>query len=195
MIAFLATSAFSFLLQNRISITDTEYMLNINIANARNAINSKYKSNEKLDNNISNLALDWHIEENGCIIISDKNDTILSDQNGHIGEKLTENGINLNNTSIKTNTIFSTDIYGENSFCMYSDEGNYYIIAYIPKNEVLFSRRITLHLTIFINIIVFTSLFINNFFLIKKLVVKDIDRVNNSLSKITMLSFSLRAKL
>ena len=41
-------------------------MLNINIADARNAINSKYKSNEKLDNNISNLALDWHIEENGC---------------------------------------------------------------------------------------------------------------------------------
>ena len=72
LIAFSATSAFSFTLQNHIAITDTEHLLNININDVKNTINNKYKSYEHIDESISNLALDWHIGGTGCIIISDK---------------------------------------------------------------------------------------------------------------------------
>lgn len=185
LIAFSLTSAFSFTLQNHITITDTEHLLNININDVKNAIINKYKSYDNIDGSISNLALDWHIGESGCIIISDKSGKILSDIDGHTGESLTENGIDLSNFSNKENELFTSEVHGNNSFCIYSDVGDYYIIASIPKDEALFSRKITMYVTIFIEIIVFTSLFVFIFFLIKKFVVKNIDKINNSLAKIT----------
>lgn len=185
LIAFSATSAFSFTLQNHIAITDTEHLLNININDVKNSINNKYKSNEHIDESISNLALDWHIGESGCIVIIDKSGKILSDRDGHTGESLAENGIDLSNFSNKENELFTSEVHGRNSFCIFSVQDDYYIVASIPKYEALFSRKITLYVTVFIEIIVFTSLFVFIFLLIKKVVVKNIDKINNSLAKIT----------
>lgn len=185
LIAFSATSAFSFTLQNHIAITDTEHLLNININDVKNSINNKYKSNEHIDESISNLALDWHIGGTGCIIISDKSGKILSDRDGHTGESLAENGIDLSKFSNKENELFTSEVHGRNSFCIFSVQDDYYIVASIPKYEALFSRKITLYVTVFIEIIVFTSLFVFIFLLIKKVVVKNIDKINNSLAKIT----------
>lgn len=185
LIAFSATSAFSFTLQNHIAITDTEHLLNININDVKNTINNKYKSNEHIDESISSLALDWHIGGTGCIIISDKSGKILSDRDGHTGESLAENGIDLSKFSNKENELFTSEVHGRNSFCIFSVQDDYYIVASIPKDEALFSRKITLYVTVFIEIIVFTSLFVFIFLLIKKVVVKNIDKINNSLAKIT----------
>lgn len=185
LIAFSATSAFSFTLQNHIAVTDTEHLLNININDVKNSINNKYKSNEHIDESISNLALDWHIGGTGCIIISDKSGKILSDRDGHTGESLAENGIDLSKFSNKENELFTSEVHGRNSFCIFSVQDDYYIVASIPKYEALFSRKITLYVTVFIEIIVFTSLFVFIFLLIKKVVVKNIDKINNSLAKIT----------
>ena len=185
LIAFSATSAFSFTLQNHIAVTDTEHLLNININDVKNTINNKYKSYDITDESISSLALDWHIGGTGCIIISDKSGKILSDRDGHTGESLTENGIDLSKFSNKENELFTSEVHGRNSFCIFSVQDDYYIVASIPKDEALFSRKITLYVTVFIEIIVFTSLFVFIFLLIKKVVVKNIDKINNSLAKIT----------
>ncbi|MGN1432452.1 MAG: SpoIIE family protein phosphatase [Ruminococcus sp.] len=184
MIAFLVTSVFSFTVENHLAITETEYLLVLNIYDAQNSIKNKDKDNV-IDESISNLALDWHVGGTGCIIISDKNGIILSDSDGHTGESVAENGIDLNNASNEENEIFTSQIHGKDSFCMYSDEGDYYIIASITEEEALYSRIITMYVTVFIEIIVFTSLFVFIFFLIKKVVVKNIDKINNSLAKIT----------
>lgn len=185
LIAFSAASAFSFTLQNHIAITDTEHLLNININDVKNTINNKYKSYDIIDESISNLALDRHIGGTGCIIISDKSGKILSDREGHTGESLAENGIDLSKFSNKENELFTSEVHGRNSFCIFSVQDDYYIIASIPKDEALFSRKITLYVTVFIEIIVFTSLFVSIFLLIKKVVVKNIDKINNSLAIIT----------
>lgn len=185
LIAFSATSAFSFTLQNHIAVTDTEHLLNININDVKNTINNKYKSYDITDESISSLALDWHIGGTGCIIISDKSGKILSDRDGHTGESLTENGIDLSKFSNKENELFTSEVHGRSSFCIFSVQDDYYIVASIPKDEALFSRKITLYVTVFIEIIVFTSLFVFIFLLIKKVVVKNIDKINNSLAKIT----------
>lgn len=184
LIAFLVTSVFSFTVENHLAITETEYLLIVNIYDVQNSISKKYKDNI-IDESISNLALDWHIGGTGCIIISDKNGIILSDRDGHTGESIAENGIDLNNASIKETELFTTKVHGSDSFCIYSDEGDYYIIASITEKEALYSRKITMYLMIFIEIIVFTSLFVFIFFLIKKVVLNNIDKINNSLAKIT----------
>lgn len=184
LIAFLVTSAFSFTVGNHLSIADTEYLLSLNIYDAQNSIKNKYKD-KATDESISNLALDWHIGETGCIIIIDKNGIILSDRNGHTGENIADNDIDLNKSSIAEKELFTAKVHGKDSFCIYSDEGDYCIIASITKKEALYSRIITMHVIIFIEIIVFTSLFIFIFLMIKKVVVKNIDKINNSLAKIT----------
>lgn len=184
LIAFLVTSVFSFAVENHLAIAETEYLLVVNIYDAQNAIENKYKNNVK-DESISNLALDWHIGGTGCMIISDKNGIILSDSDGHTGESLTENGIDLNDASNEEKELFTSKIHGIDSFCIYSDEGDYYIIASITEEEALYSRIITMYVTIFIEIVVFTSLFVFIFLQIKKVVVKNIDKINNSLTKIT----------
>ncbi len=185
LIAFLVTSAFSFTVGNHLSIADTEYLLSLNIYDAQNSIKNKYIGNEHIDESISNLALDWHIGETGCIIIIDKNGIILSDRNGHTGENIADNDIDLNNSSIAEKELFTAKVHGKDSFCIYSDEGDYCIIASITKKEALYSRIITMYVIIFIEIIVFTSLFIFIFLMIKKVVVKNIEKINNSLAKIT----------
>lgn len=184
LIAFLVTSVFSFTVENHLAITEIENLLIVNIYDAQNSISKKYKDNV-IDESISNLALDWHIGGTGCIIISDKNGIILSDRDGHTGDSIAENGIDLNNASIKETELFTTKVHGTDSFCIYSDEGDYYIIASITEKEALYSRKITMYLMIFIEIIVFTSLFVFIFFLIKKVVLNNIDKINNSLAKIT----------
>lgn len=185
LIAFLVTSAFSFTVGNHLSIADTEYLLSLNIYDAQNSIKNKYIGNEHIDESISNLALDWHIGETGCIIIIDKNGIILSDRNGHTGENIADNDIDLNKSSIAEKELFTAKVHGKDSFCIYSDEGDYCIIASITKKEALYSRIITMYVIIFIEIIVFTSLFIFIFLMIKKVVVKNIEKINNSLAKIT----------
>lgn len=185
LIAFSVTSIFSFTLQNHIAKIDTEHLLSINIDDMRNAILNRYKSYDNIDKSISNLALDWHIGESGCIIISDKNGTILSDRDGHTGEKITESAFDFNIFSIKANELFTAEVHGENSFCIYTYEGDIYIIASIPKSEALFYRKVTLYVNTFIEIFVFAFMFVHIFFLIKKVVVKNIDKINNSLAKIT----------
>ena len=184
LIAFLVTSAFSFTVGNHLSIADTEYLLSLNIYDAQNSIKNKYKD-KATDESISNIALDWHIGETGCIIIIDKNGIILSDRDGHTGENIADNDIDLNNSSIAEKELFTAKVHGKDSFCIYSDEGDYCIIASITKKEALYSRIITMHVIIFIEIIVFTSLFIFIFLMIKKVVVKNIEKINNSLAKIT----------
>lgn len=185
LIAFFVTSAFSFSVGNHLAIADTEYLLTVNIFDAQNSIKNKYIKNEHIDESISSLALDWHIGETGCIIIIDKNGVILSDRDGHTGENIAENGIDLINASIIEKELFTAKVHRKDSFCIYSDEGDYCIIASITEKEALYSRIITMYVIIFIEIIVFTSLFVVIFLLIKKVIVKNIDKINNSLAKIT----------
>ena len=55
----------------------------------------------------------------------------------------------------------------------------------MPKSEVVFGRNISLYITVFIEILVFAALFVLIYFLVKKLVVENIQKINHSLKEIT----------
>ena len=67
---------------------------------------------------------------------------------------------------------------------MYTVFEGYYILTIMPKNEAFFIKKASVYMLAFMEIIVFTILFIAIFILIKKLVVQNIRRINKSLSKI-----------
>ena len=79
----------------------------------------------------------------------------------------------------KTN-IDKTDYYG-----MYNYTEGFYLIVTYPINEAMFSRNIAVCILTFMEIIVFAGLFMHIYFLIKKLIVNNIHRINETLSVIT----------
>lgn len=138
-----------------------------------------------IDDKVVGATRNRRVGEDGCIIIADENGNIVSDRHGGEGRDLGATGINLDKEKISENQIFETEVYGENAYCVYVVSEGYYIIATMPKAEALFSRDISVYVTVFMEFVVFGVLFIFVYFLIKKLVVDNMEKVNRSLSEIT----------
>lgn len=137
------------------------------------------------------LAQNRHVGETGYLVIASDDGVIISDKQGNNGKTLADIGIALGGKA--AGTKFITDVNGEKCYCMYdiSDsyfgviEKKYLIISVYPQTEALFQRNLSVYVTVFMEIVVFIGLFILIYFLIKKLVVNNIKKVNSSLAQIT----------
>lgn len=181
-IAFLSTSLFTYAIQTKITDSNTEHLLDINLEDAADSISSLYNkqlTQSEIDIRLKNLSNDWHIGENGCIILFDNSGNIISDRDGH-NEK---SDININNYN--KDIIFTADIHGNPSYCKMNEINKYYILVSLPINEAIYSKNISLYITVFMELIVFSFVLINLFILIKKHTVDKISQINVSLSKIT----------
>ena len=125
-----------------------------------------------------------HIGQDGFIIICDVNGTIISDRAGHEGENISIFG-DTSGLNIQPEERVTGEIYGKPSFLMYTETEGYYIIAVMSKEEALFSKSASVYMLAFMETLVFAALFANIFVLIKKLVVKNIRKINESLAQIT----------
>ena len=135
----------------------------------------------QVDEDIVYIAKYRHIGQNGSVIICNSKGEIVSNSKGNI-----EQNISIFNTEIKVSpeVCFSTTINEEECLCMYTVFEGYYIITIMPRVEAFFIKKASVYMLAFMEIIVFTILFIAIFILIKKLVVQNIRRINKSLSKI-----------
>lgn len=135
----------------------------------------------QVDEDIVYIAKYRHIGQNGSVIICNSKGEIVSNSKGNI-----EQNISIFNTEIKVSpeVCFSTTINEEECLCMYTVFEGYYILTIMPRVEAFFIKKASVYMLAFMEIIVFTILFIAIFILIKKLVVQNIRRINKSLSKI-----------
>ena len=125
-----------------------------------------------------------HIGQNGFIIICDRNGVIISDPEGHQGENVSIFG-DAGALNLQPGQRISAEIYGIPSFVMYGETEGYYIIAVMSEAEALFAKSASVYMQAFMEILVFAALFANIFVLIKRLVVKNIRKINDSLAEIT----------
>ena len=144
---------------------------------------------ERFQRDIAHLVIgaarNRHVGQEGCIIIVDENWNIVSDRNNNEGRNLYVTGIWIDRDTMPEEKVFRTDVYGEHCSCMYVFTEGYYLVATMPENEILLQRNTSVQLTAILEILVFVTLFVVIFMLVRKLVVNNINRVNNSLSKIT----------
>ncbi len=126
-----------------------------------------------------------HIGENGCIIIAGEDWNIVSDRHGNEGKNLDVSGIYIERATMPEGKPFDAVVYGENSLCRYVVSEGYYIVAAMPYTEAMFSRDVSVYVTVFMEFVVFGMLFIVVYFLIKKLIVDNMAKINQSLAKIT----------
>ena len=133
-----------------------------------------------IDEFVVGVTKNRHIGRDGCLIIVDENYRIVS---GPIGS---ENGqANVTRYDIVEGALFISDISGVESFCMYYEAEGYLIVAMIPKSEVDLSRNVAVIMTMAMQVVIFIAMFIMVYLLVKRLVVNNIHRINNSLSEIT----------
>ena len=139
---------------------------------------------EQIHEQVKYAAENRHIGQDGFIIICDENGTIISDREGHEGEHISIFG-DAGAQNIQPNERVYGEIYGTPSFMMYTETEGYYIIAVMSEEEAFFSRNASVYMLGFMETLVFAALFANIFVLIKKLVVRNIRKINDSLAQIT----------
>ncbi|MDO4746235.1 MAG: SpoIIE family protein phosphatase [Bacillota bacterium] len=120
----------------------------------------------------------------GNVIVCDENGTIVSDREGHEGENISIYG---DSDALKTEPekCFAAEMNGKPSLLMYTQTEGYYIIGIMNENEALLSKRASIYMLAFMELLVFALLFAMIFMLIKKLVVRNIQKINESLTQIT----------
>ena len=150
-----------------------------------------------IDEQVTGLTRNRHVGENGFMLIANEDFNLVSDPAGHEGMNLGVTGIRqhlgLNSESGSREKwspegggrLLTEKVYGEECYLMYDVAEGYYIIGVMPVSEVVFGRDVSLYITIFIEILVFAGLFVLIYFLVKKLVVENIQRINRSLEEIT----------
>ena len=143
-----------------------------------------YSFYEDLADKVIQSTRNRHIGENGSIIVTDEKLNVISNRGGGIGKKLSYTGMDFS-WNIEPGTLFSATVHGVPSYCMYSKTEGFYIFAVMPQSEAVLSRNVSVGITTVMEVIIFFALFVLIYFLIKKLIVNNIERINDSLTKIT----------
>ncbi len=124
-----------------------------------------------------------HIGETGCLILADESGLIASDRHGHVGEAISVTGAKTE--AYEELTLYTAEVYGERSYCMYAVEEGYTVIAVLPLREAHASRNLSLLVTGVAEALIFSVLFLLLYLFIKKHIVRDLREVNSGLAKIT----------
>ncbi len=138
-----------------------------------------------IDDAVIGATRNRHIGESGSIIIAGEDWNIVSDRHGNEKKNLSVSGIFIDRNTMPEGKPFDATVYGEDSICAYIVSEGYYIVASIPRTEAMFSRDLSVYVTVFMEFVIFGMLFILVYVLIKKLVVDNMTKINRSLAKIT----------
>ena len=138
-----------------------------------------------IDDVVVGVTRNRHVGENGCIIIAGEDWNIVSDRHGNVGKNLDVSGVYIDRSTMSEGDLFNAVVYDDDAICSYIVSEGYYIVAVLPRTEAMFSRDISVYITVFMEFVVFGMLFIVVYFLIKKLVVDNMEKINRSLAKIT----------
>jgi len=138
-----------------------------------------------IDEFVVGVTRNRHVGAKGCIIIVDEAWNIVSDRFGNEGKNLDVTGLWIDTATMPENEAFIENVYGQSSYCMYQTTEGYRIVAVMPRNEAALSRNVSVGVTSAMQVVVFAALFIMIFLLVKKLVVRNIYHINDSLSAIT----------
>ncbi len=138
-----------------------------------------------VSDSLYSVAKNRHIGNTGYLLVVGGNNRILSSSlEEAVGKNLMTAGIWVWDEAEPLVT-YKTEVFGEDSYCMYEREDGYNIIAVQSVKEAMLSRDFNIYMNVFSQILVFAFLFAAVFFGINAVVVKRLKKVNSSLEKIT----------
>ena len=139
---------------------------------------------QDIDTDVVGLTRFRHLDRSGFILICNESGLIVSDSHGNEGRPLSSAGITQDALTAAEGEVFTAQLFGSQCICMYSTTEGYTIIAAMPETEALFSRNVAVYMLTLMEIITFATVFAMVYFLVKKIVVENIHRINGTLSRI-----------
>ena len=140
---------------------------------------------KNIDERVIEVTKNRHIGNNGFVAICDENLNIVIDRSDYSGKNLNTIGVSIDTDVTSENTVFEAEIYGKPYFLAYTFAEGYYIIGAIPKSEAMFMRNVSIYVSIFMEILIFAALFTLIYFLIKKVIIDNLRKINGTLAEIT----------
>ena len=139
---------------------------------------------KQIEEQILHVAQYRHIGQKGFVVICNPEGTVISDTIGNTGKNISILGQN-QNIKATQKEVFLVTIGNKPCYCMYSKVNNFVVLVAMTEEEVFFTKKASVYMLAFMETIVFAIFFATIFVLVKVLVVKNIRKINTSLSQIT----------
>ena len=146
-----------------------------------------------IDGFVTDVTKNRHIGSNGFIAVCDENLNMVT-QNEKNGLHISDIGIEPNEEMLsgksasqlyETNIVNSETDYSEKYIYVFTFVEGYCIIAAIPEAEAMFMRDASLYTSVFTQVLIFATLFVFIYFLIKKVIINNLRKINGKLAEIT----------
>lgn len=147
-----------------------------------------------LQSSLDGMTQHRHVWYTGGIIIADSNGIIISDSENSTGKSLNTIGLAFPIDEV-TDRTFQATIHNKNTICMYNKMEGYYIITYISNQEALFARNFSFSIMVVMELLLFAFIFLLVYFLVKKLVIDNIHKINDSLQQITHGNLNIKVSV
>ena len=138
-----------------------------------------------IDTYIYEVTKNRHIGNSGFVTICNENLEIIAEEREHSSQKLDTLGFSIDPAAMTERTLYETDMLGTACYYSYIYAEGYYIIGTIPQSEANYIRDASIYISILVEIIIFACLFVLVYFLIKKVVINNIRKINGTLAEIT----------
>ena len=179
---------FTNILETNVTEVQTKELLGIssmgisgNVAN----ITYRIKDESDVDGLLADVARNWHVGETGFVIVANGAGDIVSTINGGTNKTLASTGLGYWIERHNPEDVFKATYEGEEVYCLYSEVAGYKVIAMLPVKEARFQRDATVLLSAYREVLLIAALYVAIFFMIKYLIVDNIQHVNGKLAQIT----------
>lgn len=173
--AFALTCVFTYFVQAGMSSGQTESLLRVNLSDAWSNVSAD--ANRKLPTQ--------HIGENGTVMVLDSETWELINGGNSELEALYPDGFSDVFSGSSEDVMFRHG-KGDNAYCfMFEKHGDIAIAAAYPVSEAFYSLKVSMYVTIFIEVVIFGLLFTQIYFMLKKLVTGKMTHITEELSRIT----------
>ena len=134
-----------------------------------------------------------HVGTNGFVAVLDENLDFVID-NDYAGVHISTIGIDPPEEMLQGNTataLYEEDIVdgktelSEKYMYVFKFVEGYCIVAAMPKAEAVFMRDASIYTSIFMQVIIFATLFVFIYILIKRVIINNLNKVNDTLARIT----------
>ncbi len=146
---------------------------------------SKQRYDTDLDHAMELAIKNHRVGEWGSLMVVNEDGTIVSDKYGLDGRNVEDLGLKTVEPDLQNYGRYEIDIEGEPYYYTLINVDNYKIYAFYQKAEADFGKNQSTLMNTFMQTMVFGLLFVCIYYITKRLIVNNIDKVNASLDRIT----------
>lgn len=126
-----------------------------------------------------------HLGQTGFLAICDDEFNVLVNSKNLRSKNLENMGIQLDLDTMEENKVYTASVNNTEYYYSYSTNEGFIIIGAIPVSEAIFIRNATTIINSFMMVLIFATLFLLVYFLIKTVIINNLKKINESLSAIS----------